>query len=104
MRKRGIRVLPGGDYGFPTSPHGAYAKDLELFVDVLGFSPTETLMAATKHGGEIMGKPGELGITKPRLITAVTKTSSVAGRLSSGSNPPVPSVAFPGAATTRKPS
>jgi imidazolonepropionase-like amidohydrolase len=62
MRKRGIRVLPGGDYGFPTTPHGTYAKDLELFVDLLGFSPTETLIAATKYGGEIMGKPGELGV------------------------------------------
>jgi imidazolonepropionase-like amidohydrolase len=64
MRKRGIRVLPGGDYGFPTSPHGTYARDLALFVDLLGFSPMETLVAATKHGGEIMGKPGELGIVK----------------------------------------
>jgi imidazolonepropionase-like amidohydrolase len=64
MRKRGIRVLPGGDYGFPTNPHGAYARDLALFVDVLGFSPMETLTAATKHGGEIMGKPGELGVVK----------------------------------------
>jgi imidazolonepropionase-like amidohydrolase len=64
MRKRGIRVLPGGDYGFPTSPHGAYAKDLAIFVDILGFSPMETLVAATKHGGEIMGKPGELGVVK----------------------------------------
>jgi imidazolonepropionase-like amidohydrolase len=65
MRKRGIRVLPGGDYGFPTSPHGAYARDLQIFVEVLGFSPMETLVAATKHGGEIMGKPGELGVVKP---------------------------------------
>jgi imidazolonepropionase-like amidohydrolase len=64
MRKRGIRVLPGGDYGFPTSPHGTYARDLQLFVDILGFSPMETLVAATKHGGEIMGMPGELGIVK----------------------------------------
>jgi imidazolonepropionase-like amidohydrolase len=62
MRKRGIRVLPGGDYGFPTSPHGTYARDLALFVDVLGFAPMETLVAATKHGGELMGKPGELGV------------------------------------------
>jgi len=68
MRKRGIRVLPGGDYGFPTSPHGTYARDLQLFVDILGFSPMETLVAATKHGGEIMGKPGELGIVRPGAL------------------------------------
>jgi imidazolonepropionase-like amidohydrolase len=64
MRKRGIRVLPGGDYGFPTSPHGTYARDLQLFVDILGFSPMETLVAATKHGGEIMGMPGQLGVVQ----------------------------------------
>jgi imidazolonepropionase-like amidohydrolase len=64
MRKRGIRVLPGGDYGFPLTPHGTYAHDLWVFVKVLGFSPMETLVAATRLGGEIMGKPGELGVVK----------------------------------------
>jgi imidazolonepropionase-like amidohydrolase len=61
MRKRGIRVLPGGDYGFAWNPHGTYARDLLLFVDVLGFSPMETLVAATRMGGEIMGRGHELG-------------------------------------------
>jgi imidazolonepropionase-like amidohydrolase len=64
MRKRGIRVLPGGDYGFAWNPHGTYARDLLLFVDVLGFTPTETLVAATRMGGEIMGMADELGQVK----------------------------------------
>jgi imidazolonepropionase-like amidohydrolase len=64
MRKRGIRVLPGGDYGFAWNPHGTYARDLLLFVDVLGFSPMETLVAATRMGGEIMGRPRDLGQVK----------------------------------------
>jgi imidazolonepropionase-like amidohydrolase len=64
MRKRGIRVLPGGDYGFAWNPHGTYARDLLLFVDVLGFSPIETLVAATRMGGEIMGLGHELGQIK----------------------------------------
>jgi imidazolonepropionase-like amidohydrolase len=68
MRKRGIRVLPGGDYGFAWNPHGTYARDLLLFVDVLGFSPMETLVAATRLGGEIMGRPGELGQIKPGYL------------------------------------
>jgi imidazolonepropionase-like amidohydrolase len=29
MHKRGIRVLPGGDYGFAWTPHGTFARDLE---------------------------------------------------------------------------
>jgi len=55
MKKRGIRVLPGGDYGFPYNPHGRNARDLEHFVKLFGFSPSEALTAATKHGGELMG-------------------------------------------------
>ena len=68
MRRRGIRVLPGGDYGFAWNPHGTYARDLLLFVDVLGFTPMETLVAATRMGGEIMGLGGELGQIKPGYL------------------------------------
>jgi imidazolonepropionase-like amidohydrolase len=57
MRKRGIRVLPGGDYGFPYNPVGRNARDLELFVDMFGFTPTDALVAATKQGGELMDLP-----------------------------------------------
>jgi imidazolonepropionase-like amidohydrolase len=61
-------VLPGGDYGFVYTPHGTYARDLWLFVEHLGFTPMETLVAATSRGGEIMGKPGELGVVKPGAL------------------------------------
>jgi len=64
MHRRGIRVLPGGDYGFAWTPHGTNAKDLEYFVELLGFSPMEALLSATRHGGAIMGKPHELGQIK----------------------------------------
>ncbi len=64
LKKRGVRVLPGGDYGFPFTPHGTYARDLWLFVKVLGFTAMDTLVAATRLGGEIMGRPGELGVVK----------------------------------------
>ena len=64
LRKRGIRVLPGGDYGFTYTPHGTYARDLWIFVKLLGYSAAETLVAATRLGGELMGHPGELGVVK----------------------------------------
>lgn len=64
MVRRGIRVLPGGDYGFAWTPHGTNAKDLEYFVRQVGMSPTEALVAATKHGGAIMRRPHELGLLK----------------------------------------
>ncbi len=54
MRKRGIRILPGGDYGFAWTPHGTNAKDLEYFVKVVGMSPMEALLSATAWGGPMM--------------------------------------------------
>src|SRR6267142_1814212 len=68
MRKRGVRVLPSGDYGFPYTPHGTYARDLWIFVKILGFSPMDTLVAATRLGGELMAMPGELGVIKPGAL------------------------------------
>lgn len=55
MKRRGIRILAGGDYGFPYNPVGRNARDLELFVRLFGFSPIDALVAATRHGGEAMG-------------------------------------------------
>src|SRR6185369_10500620 len=68
MRRRGIRILPGGDYGFAWTPHGTNAKDLEYFVEMVGMTSTEALVAATKLGGEIMGRPNELGQVKPGYL------------------------------------
>jgi imidazolonepropionase-like amidohydrolase len=68
MHKRGIRVLPGGDYGFAWTPHGTNAKDLQYFVELLGFSPMEALLSATKHGGAIMGMANELGQIKEGFL------------------------------------
>jgi imidazolonepropionase-like amidohydrolase len=68
LRKRGVRLLPGGDYGFPFNPNGRNACDLELFVRHLGYTPTEALVAATQLGGEIMGMGAELGQIKPGYL------------------------------------
>jgi imidazolonepropionase-like amidohydrolase len=64
MHKRGIKVLIGGDYGFAWTPQGTNAKDIEYFVDLLGFSPMEAIIAATRYGGEIMNMGNELGLIK----------------------------------------
>ena len=68
MHRRGIRVLIGGDYGFAWTPQGTNAKDLEYFVDMLGFSPMEAILAATKYGGQIMNQGDELGMIKPGYL------------------------------------
>ncbi len=64
MHKRGIRVLPGGDYGFPWNPVGRNARDIEHFVTLFGLSPAEALRAATQYGGQMMGMGNELGLVK----------------------------------------
>ena len=64
MRKRGLPVLPGGDYGFAWNPNGNNARDLEHFVDMLGYTGSEVLSAATLLGGQIMGMGDELGLIK----------------------------------------
>jgi imidazolonepropionase-like amidohydrolase len=71
MRERGIRILPGGDYGFPNNPIGLNAHDLSLFVDLLGFTPVETLVAATQYGGQLMGMGDELGLLKAGYLADV---------------------------------
>ena len=64
MHKRGVRILPGGDYGFAFTPHCQNARDLEFFVKYLGFTPAEAIRCATLYGGQIMMKPNELGLVK----------------------------------------
>jgi imidazolonepropionase-like amidohydrolase len=68
LKAAGVRVLPGGDYGFPFNPNGTNARDLQHFVDLFGYTPTEALVAATKLGGEIMGMGDELGQVKPGYL------------------------------------
>jgi len=64
FRKRGVRALIGGDYGFIQSPQGDNARDLKHFVDLLGYSPSEALVCGTKYGGQVMEMGHELGLIK----------------------------------------
>ncbi len=68
IRARGVRIVPGGDYGFAWMPHGTYARDLEHFVNLFGYTPAEALVAATRHGGELMQRAHELGQVKPGYL------------------------------------
>ncbi len=68
LRKRGVRVLIGGDYGFAQSPQGDNARDLQHFVNLLGFTPSEALQCGTRIGGQVMGMGDELGQIKEGFI------------------------------------
>jgi imidazolonepropionase-like amidohydrolase len=71
MHKRGVRVLPGGDYGFAFTPHGQNARDLEFFVKYLGFTPLEAIRSATQYGGQIMMMGHELGLIKEGYLADI---------------------------------
>lgn len=64
LRKRGVRVLIGGDYGFPWTPHGTNARDLEHFVQFLGYSNAEALRCATSVGAVAMLLEGQTGFVR----------------------------------------
>lgn len=68
LRRRGLRILPGGDYGFPFNPTGTNARDLQHFVELYDYTPAEVLSAATMLGGQIMGMGAELGMVRPGFI------------------------------------
>ncbi len=113
MRKRGIRVLPGGDYGFPYNPVGRNARDLDIFVTQFGFSPREALAAATSEGGALMDLPvGEIraGRLADILLVAGDPTADVTILQNKASllaimkgghfhKPPVPHLAIKGSAS-----
>jgi imidazolonepropionase-like amidohydrolase len=71
MRRRGIRILPGGDYGFAWTPHGTNAKDLETFVKVIGMSPMEALLSATAWGAPMMRLGKVLGYIREGYLADI---------------------------------
>ncbi|KIW73146.1 hypothetical protein PV04_01287 [Phialophora macrospora] len=65
MHRRGIVVLPGGDYGFAWTPHGTYARDLAHFKNLMGFTAHESIIAATYGVAKLMLRGDEMGQIKP---------------------------------------
>jgi imidazolonepropionase-like amidohydrolase len=68
LKARGVRLVPGGDYGFAFNPIGKNARDLQLFVDWFGLTPAETLRSATAVGGQLMDMSSELGLIRPGYL------------------------------------
>jgi len=66
LRKRGIKHVIGGDYGFAWSHNGTNARDIGFFVKYFGYSPAEALLCATANGGAMMtmGTDEKLGLLK----------------------------------------
>jgi imidazolonepropionase-like amidohydrolase len=62
----GVPFLPGTDSGFAITPYGEWhARELELFVDDLGFTPAEALHATTEAAARFMAGGDEIGVLEP---------------------------------------
>lgn len=68
VRKRGLRVAVGGDYGFSITPMGQNARDIEHFVRYFGYSPVEALKCATVVGAQLMQMEDEIGQIKEGFL------------------------------------
>jgi imidazolonepropionase-like amidohydrolase len=65
-REAGIPMMTGTDSGFAVTPYGEWhAREIELFVDDLGFTPAEALRAATAVTAEFMVHGSSVGVLEP---------------------------------------
>jgi imidazolonepropionase-like amidohydrolase len=62
----GVKVLCGSETGFAVTPVGEWhARELEMLVDYMGFSPLEAITAATSNGAMALRMEGEVGALRP---------------------------------------
>ena len=69
MRKAhdaGVTLMCGSESGFVLTPYGHWhAREMELFVELLGLDPLEAIRCATANNALAMQAPGELGVLAP---------------------------------------
>ena len=61
--KAGVPMLTGTDSGFAVTPYGEWhARELEIFVEHLGFTPAEALRATTEVTARFMADGHKIGV------------------------------------------
>jgi cytosine/adenosine deaminase-related metal-dependent hydrolase len=61
-RKAGVPFLVGTDSGFAVTPYGEWhARELQIMVDDLGFTPAEALTATTVNNARVLREHEEVG-------------------------------------------
>ena len=64
----GVKICVGDDFGTSVTPHGDYAKELEVYTRHAGASPLDVIRWATVNGAALLGMSDDLGtIEKGRL-------------------------------------
>ena len=71
-RKAGATFMTGTDTGFAITPYGEWnAREIEIFVKYLGFSPGEALRCATFHAAKFLRGGDRLGAIEPGRLADV---------------------------------
>ena len=66
LKEAGVPFLVGTDAGFAVTPYGEWhAKELEYYVEYLGFTPAEAIVCSTRNNSEFIRQRGEVGILEP---------------------------------------
>jgi imidazolonepropionase-like amidohydrolase len=72
-RDRGIAILAGSDTGNASAfAHGKWhGKEAELFVNEIGMTPMEAILANTSGNAALMGLDGEVGVIAPGKLADI---------------------------------
>ena len=88
MAERGIPVVAGDDFGFAWTPHGTYARELELYVTMAGIPAPTVLTWATANGARLAGRGDDAGtVAAGRLADLVVTGDDPAEDISVLSRP-----------------
>ncbi|MDI3405795.1 amidohydrolase family protein [Streptomyces cavernicola] len=70
----GIPVVAGDDFGFAWTPHGTYAKELELYVTMAGIPAPTVLTWATANGARLAGRGDTAGTVQAGRLADLVVT------------------------------
>jgi imidazolonepropionase-like amidohydrolase len=65
-REAGVPMMTGTDSGFAVTPYGEWhAREIELFVEDLGFTPAQALRCATEVSARFLPEDQPVGVLEP---------------------------------------
>jgi imidazolonepropionase-like amidohydrolase len=75
-RKAGVPFMVGTDSGFAVTPYGEWhARELEIMVDYLGFSPAEALTCTTSENAKLLREGDRVGRLATGMLADLTVVS-----------------------------
>jgi imidazolonepropionase-like amidohydrolase len=65
-REAGVPMMTGTDSGFAVTPYGEWhAREIEIFVEDLGFTPAQALRCATEVSSRFLAEDCRVGVLEP---------------------------------------